>query len=247
MTNGRKPQEDLHKAVSAMQRSIGDEISDMMSGKLPADPLTDCYDLQGKALSSAASLQPSLQTSDVQLILAIAKHRKRERGDKQGYSPLTSVSETTGFAVPAISKRLAQLEEIDLVTIARDGQWVRLLDAGLKIVSDVMAPWTEILRLKEDIASLRKVLNAFRIDADKACAMLGSMDEVWLGRAGLYGAALMQSFGKLSPDMLHEESGDLMRLWLIWLPGINSPDSSKAREQQTYVNDWVLQPLLKDP
>lgn len=236
---------NLHNVLADIQGSIGAELAELQSGNLPTDSYADFYDQQGKALSSASTLTSPLAAQDIQLLLAVAKHRKREPGDKQGYSPIPDIAETVGFSSKVVEKALRRFEKEKLATLSSCCNWVKLIDSGLKILDDVMSPWREVISLRQQVSKLTSVLEAFHIDVDAACAMVNTPEHLWLQRAGLYGAALMQSFGKLTPDMHNEDSSPLMHKWLWELPGYTSPETRAAERHQHDVNKRRLQPLIK--
>lgn len=206
--------------------------------------MANYYDPQGEALSAAAGLNHPLATPELQVLLAIAKHRKRERGDKQGYSLLSNVSQTTGFSSRSLASMLDALEADNLVILAPGKNWARLTDSGRAVVYKTMAPWEQVVELSAHIERLELILNAFNIDISQAMRMLDHGDGTWLCRAGNYGSALVQSYGKLTPDMHTEESGPLMKRWLWQLPGYANPETGVAETHQDGVNSNYLQPLL---
>jgi hypothetical protein len=245
MSDKSNPSKNPQNILADLQGSIGAELAELQSGNLPPDPYSDFYDQQGKALSAASALQSPLAAHDIQLLLAVAKHLKRERGDKQGYSPIPDITETVGFSNKAVGKALKRFESEKLVILSSCCNWVKLIDSGLKIVDDVMQPWQEVIALRQKVSKLTSVLEAFHIDTDVACAMVNTPEHLWLQRAGLYGAALMQSLGKLTPDMHNEDSSPLMHKWLWELPGYTSPETGTAERHQHDVNERRLQPLIK--
>jgi hypothetical protein len=245
MSDKTNPRDKLQNTLADLQGSIGAELAELQSGNLPADPYSDFYDQQGKALSSASALHAPLAAHDIQLLLAVAKHRKREHGDKQGYSPIPDVAATVGFSAKVVGKAIKRFEAEQLVILSSCRNWAKLIDLGLKVVDDVMQPWREVIALRQQVSKLTSVLEAFHIDVDAACEMVGTPEHLWLQRAGLYGAALIQSFGKLTPDMHNEDSSQLMKKWLWELPGYTAPETGAAERHQSDVNERRLQPLIK--
>lgn len=97
------------------------------------------------------------------------------------------------------------------------------------------------------IRKLEYVLNAFHIDPEKALSMIEANDHVQLHRAGMYGAALMQQYGKLDIGAHEKSPSPLMEKWLWSTPGFTDRETGVADMHQHGVNDYTLQPIIKEP
>lgn len=103
----------------------------------------------------------------------------------------------------------------------------------------------ELAAAKSEAAGLHKVLTAFRIDPDKSREMAEGPNGVWLERAGLFGAALIQSFCRVAPCEHNQHESLLMNEWLWSLPGYTADDLNSAKEHQEHIAEKWLLPLIK--
>lgn len=247
-------------ATRALHESLGSELERMMQGKQQTPPLTHLYDVFGQAVGVFVDWSDDFQCTDLQVLLAIAKGVQLA-GPEKGWTRLKDIREVTGIGKVSLTRSLNYLQggkknllskKIDKealveirvsLTDVREKR-ARLTDLGQHLLDQYLGTGKVIVELTKQIHDLRTVLKAFRIDESKAMAMVGTTDQLWLDRAGLYTAALARSFGKLSPDMMTPESDPLMNEWLMTMPGYtHKPDIAKQHQKGVY--EFHLCSLIK--
>lgn len=99
----------------------------------------------------------------------------------------------------------------------------------------------EVAKLEEQVADLRKIIDAFRINEEVALDLVKQNPEVWLDRAGLYAAALIDAYREV-PALSHNDTKSaLMKHWLEVLP--DTPEQRDATQRQ--VSEVILAKLIK--
>lgn len=113
-------------------------------------------------------------------------------------------------------------------------------------MADSPLPTTDdVAELKKQISDLQQVLRAFRIDEKAALSLVNSNSAIWLDRAGLYAAALVDAYRAAPPATHRNSNSALMKMWLDGLPHAAPTHPEPSMTHQDHVSDRWLAPLMK--
>lgn len=103
----------------------------------------------------------------------------------------------------------------------------------------------EAASLEKQLSDLRQILQAFRIDEAAALKLIQNNSALWLDRAGLYAAALVDAYRPAHPASHPSSNSPLMKKWVDELPLAANGDADAPLAHQRHVSEKWLAELIK--